>query len=98
MAKARVDPEAEAAFLAKILGLAENSPNVADDLIDRFDEVLRLIGENPQAFGRGKIKGTRKFTMKPFALTYRIRNGQAEIGAIKVRGQKDAYAPKNMGT
>ncbi|MDV3251137.1 type II toxin-antitoxin system RelE/ParE family toxin [Devosia sp. BK] len=96
MTKATVRPKAMAWFLAQIDEIAKDSPNAADALLDRFEEILRLVGENPRAFQRGKIRDTRYINMPPFVMTWRQKNGQVEIGAIRHGRQRDAYRPTSM--
>ena len=70
--------------------IAEDNLDAADHLRQRFEEVIRLIGQNPEAGTRRDdlAKGVRTYPVGVYLIIYRVKTKQIHIVRI-LHGMRD---------
>ncbi len=94
--RARLSKRAQSWLEREIRYLAARSPPAAKKLAMRIRDARSLLTEYPTSAQAGRIPGTRRFVIPPYALTVRHKDGITEIVAIRHTQQGDAYAPEEL--
>jgi addiction module RelE/StbE family toxin len=62
--------------------IAMDDPAAAARYVDRLEEGVRLLRQQPMMGREGRVPGTREFVAPPYVVVYRVRRAEVAVIAI----------------